>query len=188
MEQMRSNQPLFLRCLEYTGNSSIPTVLTAKMALRAMDILLQSRKKFNCLAEAIYLLSIAMAKIESSIRSIALEHCIANEELFDQLKRSWSDFCAQFVEYLCFAQTIPFAVSVSVQMVSTIIPLLSSKEKSNIAVLWSGVAGMQRVFESVPTLSSVSNLANLRRACITSELPLPLVKSYMALADGPTER
>ena len=187
MEQMRSNPPMFLRCLDHMGKCLIPTVLSAKMALCAMDILLRFKRNFDFLPEAIYLLSHALTKIESSIQSMNLDHSIANEELVDQVKLSWSDFCAQFVDHLCFADRIPFAAAVAIHMVSVVVPLISSNKKSDIAVLWSGVPGMQRVFESVPALSSVSNLVNLRKACISSDLPLPLVKSYMTLVECPSE-
>jgi hypothetical protein len=183
MEKVRLNPPLFLRCLDLMGKRLIPAVIAAKMALCAMEILIRLNRKFNFLPDAIYLLSIAISEIESSFDSMALEHCIANEELLQEVKLHWCEFCARFLEYLCFARKIPFAVSVAIQVVNTITPLINSNTKCSIAALWRDVSGSQRVFESVEHLSKVSNLATLRKACITSELPVPLVKCYMTLAD-----
>lgn len=180
---MRVTPPIFLKCLDLMGKRVIPTVVLMNMALCSMENLTKLKRKVNFYPEAICLLAFAISNVESSLNSMALEHSIENEELIEKLKLHWSDFCAEFIEYLCFAQKIPFSVSVAIRVVSFIVPLMNSSNKTNIAVLWGGIAGTQRVLESVTDLSRVANLTNLRRACITSSLPIPLVKAYFMLTD-----
>jgi hypothetical protein len=180
--------PTFLKCLNLIGKRFIPTVIEVKMALRAMQILTQSKGKLDHLPKAIHLLSSALCNIEFSIGSMSLELSIENEELIEKLKLEWSNFCAEFVHYLCFAKKVAFAIPVAIQVVSRTISLMSSSSSASIAILWGRIPGMRRTLESVSDISRVSNLVNLRRACIASLLPIPLVKAYVMLTGLSAEK
>ena len=175
------NPSIFFRCLDVMGKGVLPTILVVEMASCAMKILIQCKRKLSCLSEAIPLISFALSQIESSIDAKSLELYITHEELFEQLKLDWSNFCVEFIKYLCFAPKIPFAVSVSIHVITHIVLLVPNGHKHNIAVLWRSISGTGRVLESVAEFSRVTNLAQLRRAFISSELPLPLVKAYVTL-------
>jgi hypothetical protein len=179
--------PHFLRCLDLMGKSFLPTVIVVEMSSCAMKILLQHKRKMNVISEAIPLLTFAISQIESSIDVKSLELYITHEELFEKLKIDWSNFCLEFIDYLVLAPKIPFAVSVSSVVVSFIVPLINSGTRANIAILWRSILGTGRVLESVVEHSRVINLTQLRRACIASDLPLPLVKAYVTLTTTPPE-
>jgi hypothetical protein len=189
MAQMCVDPPAFLKCLDLIGKRFIPTVIEVKMALCAMQILIQFKGKLNDLPHAIHLLSSALSNIEFSIGSLwSLELCIENEDLIDKLKLEWSNFCAEFVHYLCFAKTVAFATPVAIQVISRAILLMSSNNSASIAILWSRIPGTRRTLESVSDTSRVTNLVNLRKACIASFLPIPLVKAYVMLTGLPSEK
>ena len=180
---MRLDPPSFLKCLELMGKRYIPTLIEVSMAMRAMRIIIQFKRKVNFLPEAICLLSSALVSMESSISSMPLGICIENEELIETLKVDWSNFCVEFVDHLCFASKIPFSIPVAIQVVSNTASLIRSGSKASIAVLWGRIPGTRRVLESVADISRVANLENLRKACMASVLPAPLLKAYVMLTD-----
>jgi hypothetical protein len=184
MRNIFSNPPMFLRCLDMIGKGRIPIVHEIQIALCAMEILINNRLKVNFLSDAVALLSKSLCQIESSMDSLTLELRIANEELFDKMKIDWPNFCVEFIDYLCFAQRIPFAVPVAIQAVSNIAPLISSSQNSSIAKLWRSIPGISRAIESVSEPSKITNIGTMRRACIQSTLPIPLIKAYIILADS----
>jgi hypothetical protein len=188
--EMPFNPAILLRCLAHIGHRLVTTAVSVKIAMCAAKRFIQLKHKMGFLniSKGIDSMSFALSMIESSIDSMTLELCIANEELFENLKLIWSEFCAEFVDYLCFAQNIPFAVIVARQVLASIVTLMSSSDKNKIAALWRSISGVQRITESLPEHSRVSTLVHLRKACISSDLPLPLAKSYILLAACPHEQ